>query len=68
MLRISGLTGQYWSHHLVIKKGAPKLRHLKTRVRNIPLLFLSTLDTHLAGIRTSMFFKNIRVMDFHLSH
>ncbi len=68
MLRISSLTGQYWSHHLVIKKGAPKLRHLKTRVRNIPLLFLSTLDTHLAGIRTSMFFKNIRVMDFHLSH
>jgi hypothetical protein len=34
--RISSLTGQYWTHHLVIKKRAPKLRHLKPRVEKIP--------------------------------
>ena len=37
MDRISILTGQYWDHHLVIKKGAPKLRHLKTRDKKIPI-------------------------------
>ena len=36
MLKISSLTGQYWSHHLVIQHGAPRLRHLKTRVKYIP--------------------------------
>ncbi len=36
MEMISILTGQYWDHHLVIKKGAPRLRDLKTRVNHIP--------------------------------
>jgi hypothetical protein len=36
MRRISSLTDQYWSHRLVIKHGAPKLKHIKTRVSNIP--------------------------------
>jgi hypothetical protein len=36
MEMISILTGQYWDHQLVIKKGTPRLRHLKTRVKDIP--------------------------------
>jgi hypothetical protein len=34
MCRISSLTDQYWGHRLVIKHGAPKLRHVKTRITN----------------------------------
>jgi hypothetical protein len=36
MRRISSLTDQYWEHRLVIKHGAPRLKHVNSRVTTLP--------------------------------